>query len=75
MRAPRLYEIKEVSVKKDGKQLVKQLRLQGFECRTTRRGHIQVRRQGQVVAVMAGTPSDRRSWRNTLADLKRVGFC
>lgn len=61
-------------MKKDCKKLVRQLHLQGFECRTTRRGHIQVRRQGRVVAVMAGTPSDRRSWLNTLADLKRVGF-
>lgn len=61
-------------MKKDHEKLVKQLGIQGFDCRTTRRGHIQVRLDGQVVAVMAGTPSDRRSWLNTLADLKRVGF-
>lgn len=61
-------------MKKDSKKLVEQLDLQGFECRITRRGHIQVRRDGQVVAVMAGTPSDRRSWLNTLSDLKRVGY-
>ncbi len=59
---------------KDCKKLVKQLDLQGFDCRTTCRGHVQVRFDGQVVAVLAGTPSDRRSWLNTVADLKRVGF-
>lgn len=61
-------------MKKDHKKLVKLLGIQGFACRTTRRGQIQVRLDGQVVAVTAGKPPDRRSWLNTLADLKRVGF-
>lgn len=59
---------------KDSKKLVKQLGLQGFDCQTTRRGHVQVRLDGQVVAVLAGTPGDRRSWLNALAALKRVGY-
>lgn len=61
-------------MQKDHKKLLKRLDRQGFDCRTTRRGHVQVRRDGQVVAVLAGTPSDRRSWLNALADLKRHGF-
>ncbi len=61
-------------MKKDSKKLVKELGLQGFDCRITRRGHGQVRLDGHIVAVLAGTPSDRRSWLNTLADLKRVGY-
>ena len=46
---------------KDIRKLCKELRAQGFEVRTTRRGHLLVRRDGVVVAGIAGTPSDHRS--------------
>jgi len=45
----------------------------GFSVRVSRGGHYIVAKDGRTVAVIAGTPSDRRSWLNTLADLRRAG--
>lgn len=59
---------------KDIRKLCKELRAQGFEVRTTRRGHLLVRRDGVVVAGIAGTPSDHRSVKNSIAQLRRAGF-
>jgi len=58
----------------DLRKIVKALREQGFEVTRTQRGHYEVRRDGRKVATFSGTPSDRRSWKNSLADAKRAGF-
>lgn len=59
---------------KETRQLVRDLTRQGFATRTTSKGHITVKRRGITVAVLAGTPSDWRSARNSLAQLRRAGF-
>ncbi|TWE07390.1 hypothetical protein [Rudaeicoccus suwonensis] len=61
--------------KKEIRELITDLHGQGFAVRRTRRGHFQVTKNGQVVAVIAGTPSDYRSSRNGLAALRRAGYC
>jgi hypothetical protein len=60
--------------KKDIRRLLKDLARQGFTTNRTSRGHVAVRRDGMIVAVLAGTPSDWRSYRNALAQLRRAGF-
>lgn len=59
---------------KDLRRLIKDLEAAGYQTRVTSKGHVQVRRGGQVIAVFAGTPSDHRSWPNSLARLKRDGY-
>lgn len=59
---------------KDLRKIAQALEDQGFEVVTTTKGHLKVLRDGRVVAVFAGTPSDRRSLRNSLARAKRAGF-
>ena len=59
---------------KDLRKIVKALEAQGFEVETTSKGHLLVTRDGQMIAVLAGTASDWRSIRNGLAPLKRAGF-
>lgn len=59
---------------KELKALVKALEQQGFTTRRTTKGHVMVSLNGRVITVFAGTPSDHRSWRNSLAPLKRAGF-
>ncbi|AXH47322.1 HicA-like toxin [Microbacterium phage Eden] len=56
------------------KALIKKVEKQGGEVRITRRGHVQFKKDGRVVAVGAGTPSDPRSWANLSAQLRRAGF-
>lgn len=59
---------------KDTRKIVKALEAQGFEVRATRKGHLQVKQNGRVIAVLSGTPSDHRSMGNALARLRRAGF-
>ncbi|WP_163275310.1 hypothetical protein [Cellulomonas iranensis] len=59
---------------KDLRKIVKALETQGFEVTTTKRGHLMVARDGEVIATFSGTASDWRSIRNGLAPLKRAGF-
>lgn len=61
-------------MKKDIRCLIKALQQQGFEIRTTKRGHHLISKDGVIVASLAGTPSDYRSIRNSLAALRRAGF-
>lgn len=59
----------------DTRQLIKALKAQGFLVERTGKNHWTVRNAaGERVATIAGTPSDRRSWKNALAPLKRAGF-
>jgi hypothetical protein len=59
---------------KDTKKLVKAAEAQGFSVTPTRNGHLSVSKDGRRIAVIAGTASDWRTWRNTIADLRREGF-
>jgi hypothetical protein len=59
---------------KELRKLQKELEAQGFETRVSSKGHLLVSMNGKRVAVFAGTPSDIRSLRNGLADVKRAGF-
>lgn len=59
---------------KELRKIVKALEDQGFEVTTTKRQHIQVRKDGHLIVTMSGTPSDHRSLLNGLARLKRAGF-
>lgn len=61
-------------MKKDLRTLSRALTSQGFTTRMSSKGHLVVSRSGHTVAVLAGTPSDCRSMRNSLADLRRAGF-
>ncbi|MCW2700580.1 MAG: Uncharacterized protein JWQ45_2115 [Blastococcus sp.] len=61
-------------IRKDIRKLWKELTNQGFTVRATRRGHLLVQREGVVVAGLAGTPSDYRSLKNSIAQLRRAGF-
>ena len=70
-RLPRGYNR---SMNKDMKQLIRKVERQGGEVRISPRGHVLFNKDGRRVAVGAGTPSDSRSWKNLLADLRRAGF-
>ncbi|QHO90281.1 hypothetical protein CWT12_01520 [Actinomyces sp. 432] len=59
---------------KDLKKILKAAEKDGYDIRTTKRGHIVVSRDGRRVTTFAGTASDRRSLRNGLAALRRDGF-
>ncbi|RKE03005.1 hypothetical protein BX266_7612 [Streptomyces sp. TLI_171] len=61
-------------MKKDLRELTKALETQGFEVTPSKSGHQIVRRNGQRIATLAGTPSDRRTWLNTIAVLRKAGF-
>jgi predicted RNA binding protein YcfA (HicA-like mRNA interferase family) len=58
----------------DLKKLIKALEAQGFTVEPTKSSHYTVRKDGRRVATLGGTPSDRRSWQNALAQLRRAGF-
>ncbi len=56
-------------------EILKQLHVQGFSYRQTKRGHWMVYNPGGlVVTTLAGTASDPRSIRNGLSALRRAGF-
>lgn len=59
---------------KDLRKIVRALEDQGFEVTVTKRQHVVVSRDGQVIATFSGTASDWRSIRNGLAPLRRAGF-
>jgi hypothetical protein len=61
-------------VKKEQRVLVKRLHEAGYTTRTTAKQHLLVLMDGRVVTCFAGTPSDRRSWQNSIAPLRRLGF-
>lgn len=61
-------------MRKEQRQLVAKLHDAGFTTRRTRKQHLLVLHEGQVVTCFAGTPSNHRSWRNSIAPLRRLGF-
>lgn len=57
------------------RRLFQALRKAGYVVGQNRKGHHTVRdRAGRRVATLPLTPSDYRSWRNCLAELRRSGF-
>lgn len=59
---------------KDLRKLQKNLEAQGFTTRATKKGHLMVFKGIRPVTTFAGTPSDGRSWQNSLAACKRHGY-
>lgn len=60
---------------KDTEKVLKALREQGFETRTTTRGHVRVfGPDGKYVTTFAGTGSDWRGIKNGIAQARRAGF-
>lgn len=59
---------------KDLRKIMKALVDQDFEVAFTSRGHMLVTKGDRFITVFAGTPSDGRSWKNSLAACKRAGF-
>ena len=59
---------------KDTKRILEAAVDQGFEVRYPKNGHPTVYRDGRKVTSFAGTASDKRSFANSLAPLKRAGF-
>ena len=55
---------------KEQRRLVTKLHDAGYVTRRTSKQHLLVLRDGQVISCFAGTPSDYRSWRNSLAPLR-----
>ncbi|MBZ4499004.1 hypothetical protein [Dermacoccus sp. Tok2021] len=57
---------------KQTKQLVKELEKQGFIVTLTKKSHLKVTRPGySQTVILAGTPSDSRSFQNGIAHLRR----
>lgn len=61
----------KVKVSKDLKNLLTAAQKQGFEIAETKNGHVRVLWQKQCITIFAGTPSDVRSFKNSLAPLRR----
>lgn len=56
-------------------KLLKALQAQGFTVHRTSKNHLLVRdARGKAVTTLAGTPSDLRSMRNAISQLRRAGF-
>jgi len=58
------------------KDLIRDARAQGFRVEQTAKGHWMFfpPDKTQPPVIFSGTPSDWRSWRNSLAQLKLAGF-
>lgn len=59
---------------KEVRDLIRRAEEQGFQVKRTRRGHYMIKKDGKPVTTVSGTPSDRDSLKNCLAQLKRAGF-
>ena len=60
---------------KDLKRILKAAEAQGFEIRTSAKGHPMIYdRDGNFVTQSASTPGDWRGQRNLIAALRRKGF-
>ncbi|GAA2753330.1 type II toxin-antitoxin system HicA family toxin [Kitasatospora cinereorecta] len=61
-------------MKKEVRDMARALEKQGFEVTPSKNGHLIVRLDGRRIATLAGTPSDHRSWLNTITVLRKAGF-
>lgn len=58
----------------DPRKLKKALKAQGFEVVPTKNSHETVRKNGVRVTTLPSSPSDHRTMKNCLAELRRAGF-
>ncbi|WVX89773.1 HicA-like toxin [Microbacterium phage SanaSana] len=63
-----------MAMNKDLKKLIRAVEAQGCVVTTSTKGHLLFSKDGKRVAVTGSTPSDRRSFLNLKADLKRAGY-
>lgn len=62
-------------IDRDTQVVLKALEKAGFEIGATKNGHPIVRKDGQVITTFSKTASDRRAFKNALAQIKRqTGF-
>ena len=61
-----------MSRRKDINRLLDRLEGQGWAVSNTKSGHIKVERGGKTV-ILPTSPSDHRSWKNLIAELRRAG--
>lgn len=59
---------------KEMKKLIARLEDQGFEALVRKSGHVIILKDGAKVTTFAGSPSDHRSWQNSLSYCKRAGY-
>lgn len=59
---------------KDVRDLLKDLKRQGFEVRINRKGYPKIYKDGRYITRLAQTPGDRRSLKNGMAYLKKAGY-
>lgn len=59
----------------DHKKLLKLIdTTDGFERELNGSGHYSIRRRGRLITIMSKSPSDNRSTKNLLAQLRRAGL-
>lgn len=63
-----------ITVNNEIRGLLRNLEKQGFTVVHTKRNHYKVSKDGQLIATLPSTPSDRRSLRNCIAILKKAGY-
>lgn len=57
------------------RELLAELDKQGFKYKVTKKGHVMIKTaDNKPVTTFSGTPSDIRSWKNSISRLKRAGF-
>jgi hypothetical protein len=61
------------AIPKDLRPIVKVCRRQGLSIAFTTKNHLQILRDGQIIATHGGSPSDHRAIKNFRADLRRAG--
>lgn len=60
-------------ISKEWRKMAKRLEGQGFDVVLTNGGHVKVTGRDGRKVFLAATPSDSRSWKNGLAQLRRIG--
>jgi hypothetical protein len=64
-----------MGLEKEVRKIVREAERQGFRVRPTKKGWIIYgRHEGQGCVVLHRTPSDQRGLKNSIADLRRLGF-
>lgn len=62
-------------IDQDTKVVLKALEKAGFDIRATKSGHPMVYKDGRMITTFSKTASDRRAFKNALAQIKReTGF-
>lgn len=62
-------------MKREVRELVREAKRQGWRVEQLKSGHIRLYApDGKHIVHVSGTPSDRRTLANTIADMRRYGF-